>query len=276
MDKKELLRVDLPLLIIYALSYILFLVSLFKGWNIGVIITAIVIFICMLFSIIKPLISKSKIRIMDWIQIIISILGAVILVIAFASASDSKVRDAVIQVSAATIGGLLTLYGVGITIKYNQLERKEDEIKRVRPLFSYNMMRREPDLTGDIMPKMCFSNTLEADKYLCEVMGEIENSSLSTFEIKRIHHDNTWVSVEGNTVILPNSKCVINFRFTDDPRYLFMEVEDILKNKYYYQLKVLFLNTRTSSNKLFHTIREINSISELEMNKAISEEPHFE
>lgn len=192
-----------------------------------------------------------------------------------ANIKDDKIQTIVLSLAAAIYGGLLTLIGVAWTIKKSDKDRKEEEIKKERPVFSYNMMKGEPQL-NDIMPKMCFSNPSKENKYECDVFVEIENSNRSSFEMKKIHHDNTWVDLEGNRVVLPKAKCILNFRFTDNPGYLFLEVEDMLKIKHYYQLKVLFLNYPVSSGKLFHTVREINEIDVTIMDDLIKNEPKFE
>ena len=77
--------------------------------------------------------------------------------------------------------------------------------------------------------------------------------------------------MEGNTTVLPNAKCLLNFRFMDKPERLFLEVEDILGNLYYYQLFVLYLGTQSSYGMDLHTIREIKSISIDDMNNKIKE-----
>jgi hypothetical protein len=115
------------------------------------------------------------------------------------------------------------------------------------------------------------SDTSEEVQSECDVYVELENSNLSSFEIKRIYHDGNWVIVEGNTTVLPSSKCLLNFRFFDKPTSLFLEVEDILGNKYYYQLFALFLGVKSSNGMALHTVREIKYISSVDMENIIRE-----
>ena len=183
-----------------------------------------------------------------------------------------SIQEIVIPVVAAIYGGLITLVGVAWTIKKAEKDRRDDEIKKARPVFSYNMLRVEPKLDF-VVQKICLSYTLEEDIFSCEAFVELENSNLSSFEIKRIHHDHNWIGVEGNKTVLPGTKCLLTFRFSDNPEYIILEVEDILKNKHYYQLKVLLIGKKSSSGKFLHTIREINEISEIDANKLIAEEP---
>lgn len=173
---------------------------------------------------------------------------------------DTSVQEIVIPMVAAVYGGLITLVGVSWTIKKSDKDRKEDETKKSRPIFSYNILRKEPTF-GDVIQKICLSDTLEKGAYSCEAIVELENSNLSMFEIKRVYHDHTWVGFEGNKVVLPGAKCLLTFVFSDSPDKLVLEIEDILNNKYYYQLKALFLNAKSSSGKMLHTIREINQLT---------------
>lgn len=184
---------------------------------------------------------------------------------------NPDIQSIVIPIIAAVYGGLITLTGVAWTIKKTDKDRKEDEIKKLRPIFSYNMLRQEPSLDV-VVQKICIVDPLEKDIYKCEANVELENSNLSPFEIKRIFHDKSWVQMAGNTMVLPGAKCILNFRFTNYPLQLFLEVEDLLKNKYYYQLKVLFLGGNSSSGKMLHTVSEIKEILKIEMDKVIEEE----
>ena len=181
-----------------------------------------------------------------------------------ANIKDDNIRTIVLSLTSAIYGGLLTLIGVAWTIKKSDKNRKEDERKKARPLFSYNMINNEIKL-GDIMSKICLSDTLEKSIYKKDVYVELENSNLSSFELKRIFHDDKWVELEGNRIMLPSAKCILNFRFSSKPLCIFLEVEDLLEIKHYYQLKVLFLNKYSGVNDFLHTVREINRIEESEM-----------
>ena len=185
---------------------------------------------------------------------------------------DANLKEIVIPTVAAVYGGLITLVGVSWTFKKSDKDRREDEKKKSRPIFSYHMLRKEPTL-DIVVQQICISDTLEKGDYSCDASVELENSNLSMFEIKRIHHDNHWVGFEGNKVVLPGAKCLLHFKFSNNPRSIILEVEDILTNKYYFQLKVLSIGTKSSSGRDYHTIREINQISTEEMNKLIKEEP---
>lgn len=205
-----------------------------------------------------------------WLMVQDFIVGIVLTVYLIYIIPNADVKEIVIPIVAAVYGGLLTLVGVVLTIKKSDKDRKEDEIKKAKPMFAYNMLRQEPKLDV-VVQRVCMSDVSEEIKNECDVYVEIENSNLSSFEIKRIYHDGSWVIVEGNTTILPSSKCILNFRFFDKPTSLFLEVEDVLGNKYFYQMFVLFLGVKSSNGMALHTVREIKSISSVDMENIIRE-----
>lgn len=180
------------------------------------------------------------------------------------------IKDVIIPIVAAMLGGAVTLVGVAWTIKKSDKNRSEDEIKKARPLFSFHGLRQIPQLDS-VMQHVCISDSEELDKYKCDVYVELENSNLSSFEIKRLYHDGVWVGVEGNTVVLPGARCILNFRFADKPTCIFLEVEDALSNKHYYQLFVLSLWYKEPEGINYHTIREIKLISKENMDKIMKE-----
>lgn len=184
--------------------------------------------------------------------------------------SDQSLQTIVIALSSALIGGLLTLLGVVMTIKSSDKGRREDEIKKARPIFAYNMLRQEPKLDTTIQ-RICVSDSSEKLEEACDVYVELENSNLSSFEIKRIYHDGKWIKMEGNITVLPSAKCLLNFRFIDNSNSLFLEVEDQLGNNYYYQLFVLFLGTKSSNGMTLHTVREIKNIAKEDMEALMKE-----
>ena len=117
---------------------------------------------------------------------------------------DERLQTIVTALTSALIGGVLTLVVVVMTIKKSDMDREKEEINKARPIFSYNMLREEPKLDF-IMQKICISDSLEELEVGYDVYVELENSNLSFFEIKRIYHDDKWVKMEGNTIVLPGS-----------------------------------------------------------------------
>ena len=183
-----------------------------------------------------------------------------------------EVKEILIPVVAAVYGGLITLVGVAWTIRKSDKDRKLEEENKAKPLFTFNMLDKEP--VGSTIKKLCVPEDLEI-KFEQEVYAELENSEKSTIQLMRLFHDDKWFELQGNRIMLPNKTCFISFRY-NSPLNIFLEVEDSLGKKYYYHLKVVFLYKMLGSERKFNTIREINEISETEMNKLIKEEPKHE
>lgn len=201
---------------------------------------------------------KSKFELFGLVQDFI--IGIALTIYLISIIRDDSLKEIVIPIVSAVYGGLITLVGVSLTIKKSDKDKKEEEIKKAKPVFSFSMLQKEPILS-DVLEKICVTDVLEDTPYACDVLARLDNSMLSLFEVRKIYHDGKWFDVEGNTVILPGEKCILNFRFSDDVNHIFMEVADSLNNVSYYQLKVLHFNATTSSGKIFHTIRSIKEVS---------------
>ena len=205
-----------------------------------------------------------------WLMIQGFIVGVALTVYLISIIPNADIKEIVIPIVAALYSGLLTLVGVILTIKKSDKDRKENEIKKARPVFAYNMLRQEPKLNA-VVQRVCISDSSEKLQEACDVYVELENSNLSSFEIKRIYHDGKWIKMEGNTVVLPSAKCLLNFRFIDKSNSLFLEIEDQLGNSYYYQLFVLLLGTKSSNGMALHTVREIKNIAKEDMEALMKE-----
>lgn len=240
-------------------------ICMFMGWLISFFILAVLYLIKMIYNVASVLVNrKDAAAYPNFLIIGDFVLSFLLLTLLIYKIPDQTLQTIVIALTAALIGGLLTLLGVIMTIKKSDKDRKEDEIKRARPLFAYNMLRQEPKF-DTVVQRVCISDSSEQLQDACDVYVELENSNLSSFEIKRVNHDGIWVKMEGNTTVLPSAKCLLNFRFIDNPNSLFLEVEDQLGNNYYYQLFVLFFCTKSSNGMLFYTVREIKGITKEEM-----------
>ena len=167
---------------------------------------------------------------------------------------NESLQQIIIPIVATVYGGLLTLVGVAWTIKKSDRDRKEEEKKKAKPVFTYNAIFDEPNIKSGI--KTCFPEALE-ENYFSDIYFEIENSNNSHFKIVGIYHDKKWFSLENNTVVLPNSKVVVSFRF-NDPKEIFLEVEDELLSPHHYLIQVVSLNHTDKQNAHeVYTIRNL-------------------
>lgn len=186
---------------------------------------------------------------------------------------EKELQTIILTIVAALYGGLITLVGVAWTIKKSDKDRKEDEIKREKPYFSFNQQFHEIDLNGS--EKACFPPIEGEYKYKSEVLVQLENSDKAPFILKKLYHDEKWFELEGNFTVLPSGKCFLSFYF-DSPSDIVLTVQDTLGNEYYYMLyvlKVALVNgvELSSSGRFFHTLREIKEISKDELSRLVKE-----
>lgn len=180
---------------------------------------------------------------------------------------DSSLQTIITAVAAAVYGGLITLVGVGWTIKRSDEVRKSDEIVKATPVFSFNPCFKVS--TTDGSTKMCYTSVNYAAELSCLMRVEIENSDKSFFTFDKVFHDGQWYPLEGNKTVLPSGECFFSFYFSSMSN-IFLSIIDALGNEHLYSLKVfekvvLDENASTSKfangNRLICTLKEIEEIS---------------
>lgn len=179
---------------------------------------------------------------------------------------NESLQQIIIPIVAAVYGGLLTIVGVAWAIKKSDRDRKEEEIKKAKPLFTYDIHMNKPLIkTGT---KSCFVDKLDI-QYQCSVTFGIDNSNHSAFELKRIYHDGVWFDLANYTVVLPEKSIIVFFEF-NNPNDIFLEISDSLCNLYYYEIKVLHLDKKTKEGKFYHTIRSLQQVKKEYVDKIIA------
>ena len=133
---------------------------------------------------------------------------------------NESLQTIVTTIIAALYGGFLTLIGVAWTIKRQDREKKEEERKRAKPIFTFNMVYRDLDTVEG--KRICLDDNQQSFEF--EVLAQLENSEHSTFKVERVYHDNQWWDVWGHNVVLPNKCVYFDFNFTEDVNNLFMEI----------------------------------------------------
>ena len=196
------------------------------------------------------------------------VLGFLLIYLTTYSFEDKTLFNSLISVFAALIGGAITLTGVAWTINNTRADKKEEEKKKTKPYFTFNMIYSDPE--GIEGKKICLTEGSDIG-YNCEVNTEIENSNQSVIILSKIYHDNSWFSLEANNMLIHGGKVLLNFRF-DDFKDIILEVNDVLGNQYYYVIQVLSTKGIGGSKIESHTIRGIKEISEEEKNKITNKE----
>lgn len=130
-DKESV--ISLIITIVFIAAYIAFAVCFVNNNSIVVYISGIIILFCMAYAFIRPLLLKRKINVLEIIEIAINIFPTTILIIIYLSALQEPIRTVATAVAASFLGGFFTLFGVGLTIKYSRIDKKEDDIQKATP-----------------------------------------------------------------------------------------------------------------------------------------------
>ena len=167
-----------------------------------------------------------------------------------------SLRTIVTAIVAAVYGGLLTLSGVAWTIHRSDKLKKEEEIQKAKPIFTFEMQRTNAvDLTVKKVCTIC-DNEVGAD-FRCWAI--LENSNHSVFSIEEIYHDGKWCKAECNKVVLPNSRVYIDFRL-NNLNDIYLKITDSLNNSYYYKLQTEWVGFKADVNGDLLTIYDMQEV----------------
>lgn len=171
---------------------------------------------------------------------------------------NNDLREIVSVIIAAIYGGLLTLVGVAWTIQHSDQQKREDELTKAKPLFTFNVFAKIEATVHN--QKVCLVDSNVNPKNIFEAsyvpkgiesFMEIENSSQSSFTVKRFYFDAEWHLATANNVVLPNNQLLIQLYRQDLITHPIMEIEDIFERKYYYDLMFIpLLPNRTTLNEI--------------------------
>lgn len=198
-------------------------------------------------------------------SILFVVLGYITIFYSSYGLEDKTIFNALISVFSAIVGGGLTLGGVAWTIKHEKEENRKVEIQRVKPAFTFDLVRNLPQSLEGV--KVCFPEAPE-NEYLCNVYAIIENSNQSAINLRRVYHDGKWFNLELNNLVIPGGKFYFNFRF-NEPQNIILEVSDILGNLYYYKIEVILTALIGGVGDYIHTIRGIIEVSKDEVDNII-------
>lgn len=126
--------IECLLLITYIIACIFFITSFLDNNGLGSGVFGAILLSCFLYIIIRLLIVKRRISVLEWVEATFNFVSFLILLVAFiASIENNDLRNTLIPVAASAIGGLIALFGVAITIKYNRIAREEQYLRTIRP-----------------------------------------------------------------------------------------------------------------------------------------------
>lgn len=186
------------------------------------------------------------------------ILGTAITIYLIYLIPNENLKNIVIPIVAAIYGGLITLAGVSLTIKKSDKDRKDDEIKKAKPLVfvvdekTINYKKDKPLVR--VLPSekqrgdLNFSDKI--NKYYTLPFVALDNFDFSHtiiigFRVNNKHHlyDVYQVLPKNTLMFLYN-----DFKFTLDEeiQYVALLLKDLMDNIYELQLK---FNIETTANE---------------------------
>ena len=126
--------IELIFVALYLTLFILLMVASRNQWDDRCSVAFMALLLVLsLIGAIYPLIKKESITKSELVIVVVCFLLLIFAVIVFGAVSTGAYREPFIQVSSALVGGLLALYGVGMTIKYNRLDKEKEEINKAKP-----------------------------------------------------------------------------------------------------------------------------------------------
>ena len=178
------------------------------------------------------------------------------------------IREIVIPIIAAIYGGMLTLVGVSLTIRKSDIDRKEDEIKKAKPLvFIVDRTREESEkflrfkfensasnqnvFTGDAKYKINSFLIKNADYSFACLKGICINNDIIAMNIAQVFD-------KGQTYAC---LCDVIFSYNKEINNMYLLLVDMLDN--YYTLEVNFQFDPDKRKKT----KEINIVSGIELKR---------
>lgn len=275
LNKKEII-ISVVSLSVFAALYILFVVALFNKLETLLYIVGLLLISVLIWNMIRPLTKKGMLIILDWIEMALSFVPFIILLsIYIASLPDDSFKTVATAISASSIGGLLTLLGVAVTIKYTQASKEEDEIKKIKPCIfpisveTWSTIAKENKSTAtlrineettelekgtenDEAIRFEYLFIANADISMCTFFGILVNDHLIKFDYER--------------VILKNSNIAFiidyYFKFKEPVESVYLILEDMLHNPYIAETN--FVVTENGANKNIKKIL-IKSVFSIEL-----------
>ena len=247
----------------------LFYMAWFKNWILWQYIFGGLILLIVFFNLSSVFLANSeKNKTVNWVLLQDFVIGIALTIYLIYIIPEQFIglQNVVTTIVAAVYGGLLTLVGVAWTIRRQDEIRKEEEKKKHKPIFTFNMVY-DGEVSIGRYEKNCFSAD-EINKKAA-IYFDLENSSKSVFTLSKIFHDGMWKEVYSNSVFLPNSKILFYCSFSS-PKNIYLEILDGLENKYYYELTAhRWVTCKDSDGKLVYTIVGLKEITLEEINERI-------
>lgn len=173
---------------------------------------------------------------------------------------NESLQQVVIPIVSAVYGGLLTLVGVAWTIKKSDKDRKEEEIKKVKPVVFISSLETSVLDNKTLIEKILLSKQENG------TLKKSDNDSLS-FNLQNIlinNSDYSYVTIRGfvinkdyhlydfGQVLQKNATILLindyKFEFKDEIRYVAILIQDMMDNLYELELNFNLERSNYTSN----------------------------
>lgn len=277
-NRKRRFKKALPSLIIlavYATAYTAMVLSLLTKNASVAFISSFAILICSILLIAKPLTTNEKMGVLGWLESIMYFTVSIILVSVYIfTIVPSDYKATAITIFSTCIGGVMTLYGVGVTIKYSRIDKHNDELKRIRP----NIVFISPNSWNNLPSDKKMSFLVEVNEEQSDLKAADKTSRKSMFFPIRIANlGETMVTVYGimindatikfdyESVLMRNSfnELIINYKFESLQHIdeIIMLFEDIQRNIYFAKMRF-----NVEEKKINKTTKiDVTSVTEMKL-----------
>lgn len=266
---------------IYAIAYFCFILSLVKHLNLLLIISGIIILFSSFFNLFVPLIKRGKIHYLEWIEIAANLFTFIILLsIYYSTIQDEKLLNILTVISASSLGGIFTVYGVALTIKYSRMEKEEDELKRNHPhIFIINTVtwrnleETKKNIyyveTKDEWSEIKRSSRKNRHYHIHHIL--IGNSDSSFSIISGILINNKLIKFSYEQVLLKNSlnRLILDFDFNlkEEINSIDLLVEDMMNHIYISALQFEINKEKGNKEELINIVSGFDTIYSNQLNK---------
>lgn len=163
---------------------------------------------------------------------------------------DYDLRVIVIPVVAAVYGGLITLVGVGWTIRKSDQDRKEELIQKNRPfVFIVNRKRKQTENLVKFKFEKLFADTKvfdKGDQYFIDYFI-VKNPDFSFSALKGLCINNDIIAMSIAQVFdkghIYKCQCDLEFNYSGTIDKIYLLLEDMLDNHYALELNCKFVKT---------------------------------
>lgn len=266
---------------LFLLLFVLLTLSTYFKWDEmyqNIIMSSILLFSFV--AAIYPLVKKNKTDWSERIIVIVSFTLLIVAVIVFASVSTGIYREPVIQISASVTGGLLALYGIGLTIKFNRLEKEKDDIEKAKPNvfpISDEVWEQLPNgsklersiIIHPSLTKLSKAKRTDACYSIAPIYLENSDLSMCTFKGIGINDEGFIVFGFDNVMLKGSVNCFYidySFVFSKEIESVQLVLGDMYKNTYSCYVSFGIDKSRNRKNKPIY-IYGIKKIALMDANK---------